>query len=736
MNARVWGFVLALGALMWGFAGPAAAADDPPPVQIVGVEIGWSDDSVVADRWQPARVLITSDQRAFTGLLSASHVQTAGQSVRMAVAPVSSTPGVVTAVELPLLLPRACDRIDFELTDGKFTTKMTCLTRPGADELWLPKIRTVPLVVVVGRSSAGEAFEPLFDLRPKPDADMFPAPSADPATPNVWEIIRFTSAAADRLPMSWAAYESADLLIVDEESLVRADPRSRAALVRWVRSGGRLALRLSAGSAAWPAVLAMDEPPLEAAPPRRLGAEGDVWGLDEASTTVIARALRLTAAGKRAGWKIGIPTADAQVDEEGAPVMEAEHASGFTAYGPVGLGMVAIVGLDPAAAPNTQTPAVARLFWRAALLPVMPPNALQSANQTSGGFAWGVTEPDAAVNDVLDALAEAPPVGAGVFIAIVLCMVVLILMIGPFDALVLRRMRLAQHSWKTALMWIGIACVVALIAPRVVRSGITSFGRFSVIDSFCGPDGRPVYTAEMGLDGVFAGRTISLPLKQTRAGSWARSVSFSQYWNQRSGMLMPDMPLMLSTDDADGPVRAAWPGQVNVPQWTYRTLADTSPLAESLPSDIGATVRVTPGAAEGTGDEWMVTMVNMPAGATVKSVAVRTASDAWRALSPAPTDDAGRMCFSTAAAATNVAPIRFGRVVQDLGYQTSAGPMSLAWVREREQAIVARLAEGRNVCVYAEVGGLPADVATESGADVRLRRTAILRLLVPVETNP
>src|SRR5207248_2566293 len=157
-------------------------------------------------------------------------------------------------------------------------------------------------------------------------------------------------------PMAWAGYESVDLFIARAADLMTADPRSRAALLEWVEAGGRLLLEPDGAGSAWRSLL----------PP---GTEGDLITLDplqrvtagpELAALVHAqtpddpaagpgRLIHLTEEGKRRGWVLS--WAASAVARAGDPTAQAEPSApdpaGLRATGPLGLGMVTILGLEP-----------------------------------------------------------------------------------------------------------------------------------------------------------------------------------------------------------------------------------------------------------------------------------------------------------------------------------------------------------------------------------------------------
>src|ERR1051325_5818860 len=130
-------------------------AKNPPPVEFVGIDLGWSE-VLAGDRWSPVTVLITSQRQAFSGVLSIDYGQDQTQDSRILV-PIATTPGKVTPVQLVFAPPNNCERVRFDITDerGRLIDRWDYARDLSSDNLPLPHVGARGgLVVTLSGSSA------------------------------------------------------------------------------------------------------------------------------------------------------------------------------------------------------------------------------------------------------------------------------------------------------------------------------------------------------------------------------------------------------------------------------------------------------------------------------------------------------------------------------------------------------------------------------------------------------
>lgn|GEM_PF-3191758 len=702
----------------------------PPPVEIVNVDLGWGGSSLAADRWQPATVWITSQEKSFTGQLVLACQQDGIQKSNIYVGPVSTTPGQVTPVEITFSPSTATKNITFTLENGSYRTSVRYAQNPVGGDQPLPRIGLgqIGQIIFLGETSGAKAVsEQSSILNPKPTQFQPPptTPTYDEA--RVFEQMMPATVPLVRMPTAWAAYESADIVVCDEEDLLKADPRARAALATWVRSGGRLVMRLDPVGSAWPELLAAETPCVLAGTQQVLTFSTELASLlpRMATTTLKARAFTLTPAGQSQGWKPLFP-------------VTAEDGSGsgsLVVYGPCGLGMVTLLAFEPGSISPLVDDESIKKVWRTAIAPILPPHARR------GGFEqqnmWygemGDHETLGAINSSLDSIASVPPIGTGVFWAICMCMLALALLLGPVDAKLLKRKGLSQHSWFTALCWITLAGLAAILAPRVMRSAESRATRLVFSDTLCDAQGQPVSTAHYALTGVFAGKPFSYSLTDQHDGSWLKGVSAATgYYTDDNLLTLPDLNLGIQTDDAG--TRAAWSPEIDIPQWSFRTVSDAAPVAApTTANNIGASV------VKENGRD-VVRLTNLPAGVTVSEMWLGRGTD-WFKVDPqgTPLDNQRDVQFSISRGASHMecaAWIRPDANPTNISYVTPEGsPASLPWVRERAEAVDARLASGRWACVCVKLEGLPPNLTIQGVKGLALKQTTMLRLLTPLETE-
>jgi hypothetical protein len=560
-----------------------------------------------------------------------------------------------------------------------------------------------------------------------------PAIPANPPSPSLWNQLDVAKVAPTSMPLSWAAYESADAVVATSEALAQADPRARAALVEWVQSGGRLVLLIDPAGSAWRTlfppsadfVAVEDQRKVEAAP----SFQSLVLGKDASPVPISAKArpMHLTPTGEALGWKLGW-----EIVSGGAP------AAGLKASGPLGLGMLTLISIDPQFLPPTVSDAATRRIWRDVLEQALAPHAqrLRQSNGTYYGFQQDDPETTGAINQTLDHLATVPPLGIGVFIAISACMLLLAIMIGPVDAIVLKRLHLSQRSWLTALCWIGLACIVAYFAPMALRSGATTLTRCVESDGICDADGLPIHSAQTGITAVFGGRPLSVQLDGTPAGSWFRGVSSLSSYGESTRLFSPlTLPILTQEDGLRGTPATPF----TVPQWTFRAMMEQSPLRPGKASQIGALAHEEDG-------NWDVTILNVPKSAVISAAFLRArgkwcpiafrqnetaAPDERHGSATTPKENILSIPHDRSQATSE--PNQYVPPFDVRPFALSAPTLSLPGARERSDAINAMLAGGHWACICLRIDNLPPDLTPSPIKNLETSRTAVMRILIPVQ---
>ncbi len=737
-----------LALLFFAFPAHAQAPKKIPPVEISGVDLGW-DGIIPGDRWCPVTVWVTSREKAFSGTLVVEYPQDPTQITAIKI-PLATTPGKITPIEVAVALPIACPTLSFTIYDdrGREQASWKYADNNGADGLSLPHIGAhAGLVLSLGDSTARLSVGRNQLANPEDNAGPKKSPGPSPTNYlgyqpgtviDLWDQVQLARIKLDHLPLSWAAYEGVDALVAQAEDLAKADARAKAALMEWVLAGGRLVIRADPASD-WRSFLPAgpDGEFITLDPLQRIIAGSDLTSLVRKDSpgdpaTGPARLIHLTPFGQSRGWTLSW-------------LMNSDN-SGLRASGPVGLGIVTILGFEPQSLPAVINPATTRLLWRESITRSLAPHALHASYGNASAIYYGGLPDDdyeiaTAVHTALDQAATIPPLSMNVFIAIAACMMLLALLIGPFDARVLKRLKRSQQSWLTALLWIGTASVAAYLVPNAIRSGQTMANRISAADVICDIDGIPRQTCQTSVTGIFGGRPITAKIENAPAGTWFRGVSSLSPYFTRTRSLFSPLTLPITVQDSDPYLRGTPPEPVSVSQWTFRGLLDQGPMRIAKGTDVGAKVRAQ---SDGT---WEVTLINVPAEIQSTSATLHIGDHDYAfVLDSHDNTPANRLHDLRGIAVAPPTPAPAPVSTSDQTTTTTAAAVitpgisvsptaNLPGVRDRADAIEALLASGHWACVTVTLP-LPMDITLSKVPDLETSRTASLRLLTPVESTP
>jgi hypothetical protein len=165
---------------------------------------------------------------------------------------------------------------------------------------------------------------------------------------------------------------------------------------------------------------------------------------------------------------------------------------------------------------------------------------------------------------------------------VMLCVLILAIFIGPFDAVLLRRRSARQYSWLTALTWIALMSFAAAFAPRLLRGDLTTaILRTRVIDQL--PDGTSWSSA---VGGLFSGSSGDHAIQFLHQPRYVRGVGVNESYGNTRESLSPISSSLSSTPTSREP--ACLPQAFDQAQWTFRTLADDGPHSAEDPARITA----------------------------------------------------------------------------------------------------------------------------------------------------
>lgn len=346
----------------------------------------------------------------------------------------------------------------------------------------------------------------------------------------------------DQIPANTYGLGSFSGLVIGDASTGRWSTEQRAALAAWVARGGKLIV--TGGPNARKAAEGLGElPPLR---PR-----------DSRTTTSLAA---LGSGGPAGQWVLAtgelISEATRQFEQDGVPLVVSR---------PWGHGTVVSFAFDPATASFANWSG-GRAFWSRFALDTPMPATLQDPYDPSytgsagqGGQPYRIT----------NILSDLPGLSLPPTWAIGLVLLLFIILIGPVNYLVLRRLD------RRELAWVTIPVLTLLFAAGIYAYGASTKGRDITVNSVSivriAPDAR---AAELqAFYGVFA------PSRGKRDFSLPADVLFTGFSQQ--GLGDPDElgRDVLFEQGANGGVRAA-----SFAQWTQRSVAaqglvDPAPLA-------------------------------------------------------------------------------------------------------------------------------------------------------------
>lgn len=722
---------------------------------------------LTADRWSPVIVRISSGARAVQGVVTLSYPQDGTQDASISVR-ASTTPGVTVPVELAACVPGACQALVVTFSDDSGRVLDSTYINfggsgPGVSAL-KPMQGTLRLLVA-GDDGLAEAIGDRGSLssEEQQDDDGPPSYPGQPVPERAGMlrdlVVLDTVGSVRELPRAWLSYEGTDVVIARATELAKADARARAALLEWVGAGGRLALVVDGAGADWKqfvpgweglfevsdvrvgtpgeaarrATLPARRPKLEqpeatASPGRgkpqvvRLGPAGEL----PSPTSFPLRTVRVSEEGRRSGWRNGW-----QIEEEPSGDV------GLIASGPVGMGIVTLVGADFGRLDLTKGFASARAAWLNLLadkgLSPVATRVLDAVQASGSRLGWSMTgwnsgsnlEAQAAISGSLESITSSPDLGIEVFLGIGACGVLLAIGIGPVERMLTRRRTDSRWHVTRALAWIGVMSAAGLLMPVVMRRGGSERRSGEVIDII----------APLGVGwrtGVVSSYTaqpeeVTLP---SGAGVWHRGVGAGfAYWDPRRREVFSPLRARLSLSDGAGSPGSVIVSAARQPQWTVRTFMHQS-AAAALPQTLPA---VGVSTIEGG---WRVKVSDIPTQARLGEVKLATRHGLF-GVAIAVTDDAsGRVGTGEVVVARteNLWDGQWQTQPADLQQwqwsphqRTFQYPLlALPGVRDRDDAIAARVLGGGWVCVMIEI--LDAmDGYTRPGGGRQ-----VLRVLVPV----
>lgn len=484
-------------------------------------------------------------------------------------------------------------------------------------------------------------------------------------------------------PEVWRAYQAMDAMLVDERELDRYSADAVGAIALWLHAGGRMVLLADEhGSGRERLALA-------------LGQDPGLW-----------RGITTTGAGGASG-DVGGGLGFLPLPHDFG-IAWAAARPGVTGVGAalVGFGSVLVIEGDPdfMSISNQQSNAEyvfdldnsqadRNLSW----------SGYQTRRQ-SMTMGW-------LADSVLDAELDFDGGVLGMMYAICAMILLLALLMGPVDRFVLKRKGWGAFSWLTAICWIGVASLAAMLAPLHLRSGDSSMTRVETIDLISDAEGSIGW--RLGTTGLFAGDEIAYT-PRSYPGAWWRGVQASS--GDLSGEFFQPLTLAQGRGLSSGgtePMGGEGDHASTQAQWTFRMFEDRSRVRLPLRSElrIDASGRET------------VRLSGLPEGAQVRGATLHRRGQ--RAVGIEFVSSGGGLTADIA---------RAGEIEVELRERISRASTQLD-ATMRTPAVGWMLQSQRYAMLTLDVEGWPAE--RPDGFDGEIRSAAVVRLMIPiVEEQP
>ena len=347
------------------------------------------------------------------------------------------------------------------------------------------------------------------------------------------------------LPITPAGYDPLDLLVLNHPDLEAITVEQQQAIVAWVRSGGTLLI--------WPGPDPLAPGPLADALPVTLGDNGTLQ-----LSAGVRRAAKLGDRFATIGTRTLVPrgkTAD-------LPMLS--HSTSAVA-GALGLGRIVVLPID-ASTLQFGAGGDANNFWNALLDPLY--NVSRGQQQAN---AYYENNDINASQLALDRIGQIPGTGQFGFSYVLMMVGAMMLLVGPVDYLVLKKLGRQPWTWTTTAGWIGLFTVGALLAGRFLQNGDLHFRTLQIIEQ---AGNRVIGSDEVAL--VYAPRSATYAVNAPPT-SWWQPVP-SGYRFSSNGF---SLPLDLAQD-----YRGTTPSSMWIDVWNFRflqgrTYADAPPWVEA-----------------------------------------------------------------------------------------------------------------------------------------------------------
>lgn len=346
------------------------------------------------------------------------------------------------------------------------------------------------------------------------------------------------------LPTTPIGYDSIDLLYLNDPSWNALTSEQQTAIVTWVRSGGQVVL--------WPGIGPVQEDaPLAQVLPCKLG-EVRPLELDES----VLRKFRLPARFAGMSQRTLAPLPGSRT----IPLLDG-HTHAVSRR--VGLGSITVMPIDAATLQFNDGDQFRR-FWQTFLRQVvdhLPPEPKETEKKkTSSDLSFYRTADEVqAAHAALGRIGDIDDAGSFGFSYIAIVIGLLMLVVGPIDFFVLKKIGRQPWTWATTLGWIGLVTIGALYAGYLLRSGELHYRTLRLVEQ---ADDQVVSQSEIAL--IYAPRSAIYAIEPDPT-SWWQPVPVGDRYGNRADRFT--LPMVLHQD-----YRGTRPEPMWIDVWNWRFL--------------------------------------------------------------------------------------------------------------------------------------------------------------------
>lgn len=665
-----------------------------PTGTALSVRVGWGG-VIRAGRWHPVYITLADPTpRAVSLEFRAPHGSFYGMKSRQVLAIGPEPQTFVVYMPLRHFMP---EDLSFVVRDA--TTRRRLADYPATPFVsFAAGEHTSPGVSVLGVSGRRATLRPLTDA----------LPGAKLASGHV-ELLE--------LPTSAIGYDCLDVLVLNAPDLTALSGEQQQAIAEWVRGGGNLLM--------WPG----DAPVPEAGPlvgvlPARVGGT-DVVHLSPEELG----ALGLTQRFAKLPARVLTPAPRA----EALTLMGLERVKAY--QGRLGLGRVIVCPLDLASL-QVRDPQKIWALWKPLLKPMirrLPDDPVRPPENPYDVTGEAQLREGTALRQVGDMLGSIPGAGRFGFGYVAGILIAMMLIVGPLDWILLKKLGRQPWTWATTTGWIALVTLSAVYAGHLFKSGDLHFRTFQLVDQ---ADGLAV--ARTDLAALYSPRTTQYRFT-TRPDEWWQPASAGDefYGYRRSAQEITFAQTY----------RGSRPDPMVVNVWNLRFMLGTSTTA--APGLIEANLKVERRQVGGEPRRHLVGTVTNIGTEPLVNVAVRTQAGWARLFASSATDtqpaqpmriEPGQTAQVDAMLTATAGPQTYNNDWRQRGYPGNApqldpnrlwdqgGDLSMRrtdrieqWVNERPDL----------ACVYAECEK-PAPVIEMEAAEPIQQHWKVVRALVPL----